>query len=183
MAIFFYFDKFILTFHCKLVKPSIWSAWCGHVPKRVHLYIRRYPRETIPSCEDEVAKWCIERWKEKDQLLESFYQKNQFTENCEPTKRQSPLFKLIISFISWIIFMAFLFYISFFISWWITLYVILVWSFYLVSSFSETLRVWRELDTPINDSSPNFLNLPLFRFSCPSSISLATTNVINKKFN
>src|SRR5687768_17245364 len=44
------------------------------LPSEMHFYVKRYLLSELPlDNEDQLASWCNQRWKEKEQLLEQFY--------------------------------------------------------------------------------------------------------------
>lgn len=51
--------------------PSLWRFASTRV-ERVHLNVRRFPLDTLPSTEEGLSKWLVERFTEKDALLEGF---------------------------------------------------------------------------------------------------------------
>lgn len=52
--------------------PSLWQYLQGLV-RRIHLHVRRVPISELPESADELRQWVLERWREKDELLEGFY--------------------------------------------------------------------------------------------------------------
>lgn len=52
--------------------PTLWQWIKGYV-RRVHLNVRRYAMDAMPQDEDGLSTWLIERFREKDRLLDSFY--------------------------------------------------------------------------------------------------------------
>jgi lysocardiolipin and lysophospholipid acyltransferase len=50
----------------------------GYCKGQVHLHVRRHSIESLPSSEEELAKWCYDRWSEKDELLDFFYAEHRF---------------------------------------------------------------------------------------------------------
>ena len=55
------------------------AQWCkGYVPK-AHLHIRRFPAEELPRSDSELAAWLIQRYREKDDLLEGYYKSGAFS--------------------------------------------------------------------------------------------------------
>ena len=58
--------------------PTLWQWVSGQV-KRVNIYVRRYPIDSIPEGDEALTKWIKERWYEKDVLLEKYYESGQWT--------------------------------------------------------------------------------------------------------
>ncbi len=52
--------------------PTLWQYIMGFA-KTAHLHVRRYPIAELPEADDEAATWLIERYLEKDRLLDDFY--------------------------------------------------------------------------------------------------------------
>ena len=52
--------------------PTIWQWIKGYV-REVNLHVRRYPIESLPSGETELSSWLMERFRQKDELLEVYY--------------------------------------------------------------------------------------------------------------
>jgi 1-acyl-sn-glycerol-3-phosphate acyltransferase len=57
--------------------PTLWQWIKGYV-REVNLHVRRYPIESMPSGETELSDWLMERFKQKDELLEGYYAKGQW---------------------------------------------------------------------------------------------------------
>lgn len=57
--------------------PTLWQHIKGSV-KRVHVHARRYPVANLPTVPEELGTWLIERFREKDELLDQFYQTGAF---------------------------------------------------------------------------------------------------------
>lgn len=60
--------------------------------KRCYTYLcyRIYPISQVPKENDQMTKWLIERWQEKDQMLQHFYQTGQFPCDTFCNKPQQP---------------------------------------------------------------------------------------------
>ena len=48
--------------------PSLWQYIKGSV-SRIHLHVRRFPVDELPTLEEDVRQWLMDRWVEKDKLL------------------------------------------------------------------------------------------------------------------
>jgi 1-acyl-sn-glycerol-3-phosphate acyltransferase len=57
--------------------PTLWQYITGAV-KRVHVHVRRYPVAELPRMPQELGAWLVERWQEKDELLDHFYTEGAF---------------------------------------------------------------------------------------------------------
>lgn len=47
------------------------------------MHVRRYSFESIPNTDQELHQWLIERWKEKDNLIENFTKEGKFPNNLK----------------------------------------------------------------------------------------------------
>ncbi len=52
--------------------PSLWQYLKGLV-RRIHVHVRRFPIADLPESADGLRRWLLDRWHEKDDLLEHFY--------------------------------------------------------------------------------------------------------------
>ncbi|MBI5491009.1 MAG: 1-acyl-sn-glycerol-3-phosphate acyltransferase [Deltaproteobacteria bacterium] len=57
--------------------PTLWQFMQGFAD-RAHFHVRRYPMAGLPAGEDELSRWLIDRFYEKDALLERFYAEGRF---------------------------------------------------------------------------------------------------------
>ena len=48
----------------------------GDLPPEVHFHVKRHPIATIPINKDGLAKWCEQKWAEKEERLKQFYTKD-----------------------------------------------------------------------------------------------------------
>lgn len=58
--------------------PTLWQYIKGSV-QRIHIHVRRFPVEDLSLLDEEIRQWLMDRWTEKDSLLEYFY-----THGCFP---------------------------------------------------------------------------------------------------
>jgi lysocardiolipin and lysophospholipid acyltransferase len=52
--------------------PSLWQYLKGLV-RRIHVHVRRFPIADLPNSADDLRQWLLDRWHDKDELLEHFY--------------------------------------------------------------------------------------------------------------
>lgn len=52
--------------------PSLWHYMKGLV-RRIHVHVRRFPIDDLPPAPDDLRQWLLDRWQEKDDLLDHFY--------------------------------------------------------------------------------------------------------------
>ncbi len=58
--------------------PTLWQYSLGYAPV-VHLHVRRFAMDRLPEDHEALSAWLMERWREKDALLERFYTEGSFT--------------------------------------------------------------------------------------------------------
>ncbi|CAO1946210.1 unnamed protein product [Urochloa humidicola] len=58
--------------------PDFLDNVYGVDPSEVHIHIRTVQLSDIPTSEDEITDWMIERFRQKDQLLSDFFMKGHF---------------------------------------------------------------------------------------------------------
>jgi len=46
--------------------------------QKVHLHVKRFPMEVLPESDSGLADWLMERFEEKDRLLEGYYSTGRF---------------------------------------------------------------------------------------------------------
>ena len=57
--------------------PSLWQYINGRV-KQIHIHVRRFPIDELPKIEAELKQWLMDRFYEKDALLEGYYKTGAF---------------------------------------------------------------------------------------------------------
>ncbi len=57
--------------------PSLWQYLQGLVTN-IHLHVKRYPIEDLPETADDLRQWLLDRFEEKDALLDYFYEHGSF---------------------------------------------------------------------------------------------------------
>jgi 1-acyl-sn-glycerol-3-phosphate acyltransferase len=57
--------------------PTLWQYIKG-LSRKAHLNVQRFPIEDLPKSEDALSDWLTNRYREKDRLLERFYQQGSF---------------------------------------------------------------------------------------------------------
>lgn len=61
--------------------PTLWQYVKGYA-LRAHLHVRRYPIETLPEDPVALGAWIIDRFHEKDELLEGYYRDGHFPQEA-----------------------------------------------------------------------------------------------------
>lgn len=46
----------------------------GNIPKQMQFLVKRHPIASLPQNKEDLDNWCVEKWKEKETLLEKFYE-------------------------------------------------------------------------------------------------------------
>jgi len=57
--------------------PTLWQYIKGLV-KRIHVHVRRFPIEDVPTSADDLRLWLLSRWDEKNDLLDHYYANGAF---------------------------------------------------------------------------------------------------------
>jgi 1-acyl-sn-glycerol-3-phosphate acyltransferase len=57
--------------------PTLWQLALGQV-RRIHLHVRRFPIAGLPEGAEALSTWLLERFREKDELLDRFYREGRF---------------------------------------------------------------------------------------------------------
>jgi len=73
------------------------------LPKEIHFHVKRYDVKNLPKGEKELADWLIERWNDKETLLDHFYITKKFPNIKQPSKRN--IFRGLI-IVPWLLFLG-----------------------------------------------------------------------------
>jgi 1-acyl-sn-glycerol-3-phosphate acyltransferase len=57
--------------------PTLWQHITGQV-KKIHVHVRRFPADELPKIEADLKQWLMDRFYEKDALLEEYYETGAF---------------------------------------------------------------------------------------------------------
>lgn len=57
--------------------PTLWQYARGF-SRRAHLHVRRHALDALPTTDEGLSDWLLERWREKDALLASYYETGTF---------------------------------------------------------------------------------------------------------
>ena len=57
--------------------PTLWQ-WIEGLSRRSHFHVRRYLVDELPADDEALGQWLVDRFVEKDQLLERFYREGAF---------------------------------------------------------------------------------------------------------
>jgi len=61
--------------------PTLWQYIKGSV-ERIHVHVRRFPVDELSQLDEEIRQWLMDRWSEKDELLEYFYANGRFPQEA-----------------------------------------------------------------------------------------------------
>ena len=59
--------------------PSLWQYIKG-LARRIHVHVRRYSIEDLPHSADDLRQWLLDRWEEKNDLFDHYYETGSFPE-------------------------------------------------------------------------------------------------------
>ena len=45
----------------------------GYTPREIHIRVKNYPVEGLPSSQQQLGSWCLEKWQEKERMLKHFH--------------------------------------------------------------------------------------------------------------
>mgnify|MGYP001811656074 CR=1 FL=1 len=62
--------------------PSLWQYIKG-LARRIHVHVRRFPIEDLPHSADDLRQWLLDRWSEKNELFDHFYDTGTFPDSFE----------------------------------------------------------------------------------------------------
>ncbi len=63
--------------------PTLWHYITGRV-QEIHVHVRRFPIDELPKLEAEVKQWLMDRFYEKDALLDRYYRTGSFVAEPAP---------------------------------------------------------------------------------------------------
>lgn len=70
--------------------PNLWQYIKGSV-RQMHTHVRRFPIEELPKLDAELRQWLLDRFVEKDRLLEHFYTHGAFPQEPLPVEMEAEL--------------------------------------------------------------------------------------------
>lgn len=59
--------------------PTLWQFMAGYA-KEIHINVRRFPTQDLPQDPDELRRWALKLYQEKDALLATFFAHGKFPE-------------------------------------------------------------------------------------------------------
>lgn len=69
------------------------SLFTGHGAKEIHFHMKRYEFKDIPKDDKALEDWCIDRWKEKEDMLSKFYVDKQFPDTVAFSDKQQRMLR------------------------------------------------------------------------------------------
>jgi lysocardiolipin and lysophospholipid acyltransferase len=71
-----------LTISYEVGVPTLWQYLKGLV-RRIHVHVRRFPINNLPDSAEDLRRWLLDRWREKDELLDQYYATGSFPESSK----------------------------------------------------------------------------------------------------
>ena len=165
--------------------PSFLDNVFGVDPSEVHIHICRFPIDCIPTSEDEISTWLMDRFRFKDRLLYNFQFQGQFPDQAK--ERDLPAVKGILNCVTVIILTGLCMYFTF-SSVWFKLYVSVVVAYLVPATYFNiqpqpilgVFKMWLNCTSQILEymMSLRFLsdfscNINIVIISVPKIVSLA----------
>ncbi|KAL5203095.1 hypothetical protein ABZP36_014047 [Zizania latifolia] len=113
--------------------PTFLDNVYGIDPSEVHIHVKIIQLSDIPTSEDEVADWLIERFKLKDKLLSDFSTLGCFLN--EGTENELSTLKCIANFVAVISTTSILMYLTLFSSVWFKIFVVFSSAFLTIATY------------------------------------------------
>lgn len=104
--------------------PTFFDNASGVNPSEVHMHVQRIPLDNIPTSEDEVTTWLMNRFHLKDQLLSEFDSQGHFPR--EGSEGDLSTLECLLNFVAVSIMTVIFTYLTIFSSIWFKIYVISV---------------------------------------------------------
>ncbi|KAG6653222.1 probable 1-acyl-sn-glycerol-3-phosphate acyltransferase 5 isoform X1 [Carya illinoinensis] len=117
--------------------PSFLDNVFGVDPSEVHIHVQHIPLDSIPTSEDEISSWLMDKFRLKDELLSNFYSQGYFPQ--EGTEMELSTEKWLVNIVVAIALISICIYLTFFSSIWFKIYVSLVCA-YLASATYFNIR-------------------------------------------
>ena len=111
-----------VTMAYKHRQPDFLDNVYGIDPSEVHIHIRTIELKNIPTSEDEVADWMIDRFRQKDQLLSDFSTRGHFPD--EGAEGDLSTLKCLANFFAIVSLTGTFLYLTLFSSVWFKIYVV-----------------------------------------------------------
>lgn len=112
-----------LTIGYKHRCPTFLDNVFGVDPSEVHIHVQRIPTIDMPTSEEKVTTWLMNKFQLKDKLLSDFYSQGHFP--CQGTEAELSTAKCLVNFMAVIALTITTTYFTFFSSIWFKVYVFL----------------------------------------------------------
>lgn len=135
--VFVFSAVYDVTIGYKYRSPSFLDNVFGVDPSEVHIHVRRIPIGDIPTSEDKISGWLMDRFHLKDHLLSNFYSQGHFPH--EGTEGDLSTTKCLVNIVAVIVLTSTCMFFTFFSSIWFKMYVSLACA-YLASATYFNIR-------------------------------------------
>eukprot|EP01102_Stenamoeba_stenopodia_P014778 TRINITY_DN4953_c0_g1_i1.p1 TRINITY_DN4953_c0_g1~~TRINITY_DN4953_c0_g1_i1.p1 ORF type:complete len:401 (-),score=103.45 TRINITY_DN4953_c0_g1_i1:64-1266(-) len=79
----------------------------GRLPRELHYHVKKYSLSSLPTDDEGMEKWILERWREKEENLKRFYKEKSFRflsgSNQSATSNKDPTFEALACGVFWIL--------------------------------------------------------------------------------
>eukprot|EP01133_Synstelium_polycarpum_P016356 gene16356-19459_t len=120
-------------------KPTILTCMLGQNPMVVNFYINRIPMSEVPTDEAKLQKWLFDLYQKKDHMLEFLKEHKKFPSSY--TVPKTPALFWIFGVITPVFYYLFT-------STYFRIYTLLATAFYIATSMSSQIRIFRGIDLP-----------------------------------
>lgn len=86
-----------------LIPQTEKTVFTGQFPKEVHFHLKRYDIRDIPHQEEQIQQWLIQRWREKEAFLKSYYTSQEKKEFPDVVESPNIRVQLALSIVLWIV--------------------------------------------------------------------------------
>lgn len=122
--VFLFTSVYDVTIGYKPSCPTFFDNASGVNPSEVHVHVQRIPLDNIPTSEDEVTTWLMNRFHLKDQLLSDFDSQGHFPR--EGSEGDLSTLRCLVNLVAVIVLTGTCAYLTIFSSIWFKIYVSLV---------------------------------------------------------
>ncbi|XP_062176560.1 probable 1-acyl-sn-glycerol-3-phosphate acyltransferase 5 isoform X1 [Alnus glutinosa] len=113
--------------------PSFLDNVFGVDPSEVHIHVQRIPLDDIPTSEDKISSWLMDKFCLKDQLLSNFYIQGHFP--CQGTEGELSTVKCLVNIVAIIVLTSICAFFTLFSSIWFKMYVSLACAYFATATY------------------------------------------------
>lgn len=124
------YDVTIAYKHCC---PTFMDNVLGVAPSEVHIHVQRITIDSIPTSEEEINTWLINRFHLKDQMLSDFHSRCHFPD--QGTEKELSTTKCLVNFGAVILLTGIFTYCTFFSSIWFKIFICLVCVYFTYATY------------------------------------------------